>query len=158
MAWIENWRVNIPDYWSGMLSYLEQNGHAVYSQRSRKLTRPWMDFATGRGGVTIYLGLKSDLIQAGINFQDTTTHVAHESFNRLIQDKGAIEREYGVEPSPLIWQIRTAKRAGVRCERTADLHVHDRSHWQSCYRWQEQHLSRFFTVFQPRVADLPWPD
>ena len=61
-----------------------------------------MDFPTGRGGVTIYLGLKSHLIQAGINFQDTTTHFAHEPFNKLIQDRRAIEREYGAEPSLLI--------------------------------------------------------
>ena len=158
MARIEKWTETIPDYWTGMLSCLEQCGHDVFSQRSKKLTRQYMDFPTGRGGVTIYLGLKSDLIQAGIHFQDTTTHFAHESFNKLIRDRRAIEREYGAEPSPLIWQIRTAKRAGVYCERQADLHVHDRSHWERCYQWQERHLSRFFRVFQPRVPGLPRPD
>ncbi|MEX0504268.1 DUF4268 domain-containing protein [Alphaproteobacteria bacterium LSUCC0719] len=84
--------------------------------------------------------------------------MALRSFNKLIQNRRAIERGFGAEPSPLIWQIRIDKRAGVRCERNADLHVHDRSHWESCYRWQEQHLSGFFSVFQPCVADLPWPD
>ena len=148
------WKSKIPEFWTGMLDYLEIRQHDVTKQRAKNISRRWMDFTFGVGGMNFYLGLNPDSIKVGLNIDSTETRRAQNTYQEIQRHQSQIERDFGSDLNPLIWEPRTEKRYSIRCERHVDFEHSTRAEWKEYHDWMERHLGRFQTVFVPLIRRL----
>lgn len=148
------WEARNPEFWTGMLRHLHERQYDVTRQRAKSISRRWMDFNFGIGGMNLYLGLKPDLIQVGLNLDDTKTRSSHETFSALKKQKLQIEQSFGSDLDTLIWEVRTSKRCSIRCDRHVDFANSSGIEWPEFYDWMERHLGRFQTVFLPLMRNM----
>lgn len=143
-----------PEFWTGMLDYLEIRQYGVAKQRTNSISRRWMDFTFGIGGMNFYLGLNPDCIKVGLNMDSTKTRDALDTYLKIKEQKSLIERDFGSDLDPLIWEPRTEKRYSIRCERYVDFERSTPADWPEYYDWMERHLGRFQSVFLPKLRKL----
>ena len=148
------WENSFPSFWAGMLDYLEIRQYDVTKQRAKSLSRRWMDFTFGIGGMNFYLSLNQDYIRVGLNLDRTKTRNAFDTYLEIKKQKSQIEHAFGSNFGPPIWEQRTEKRCSIRCERHVDFESSSTMDWPEYYEWMERHLGRFQMVFLPRLENL----
>lgn len=135
------------EYWSQL--------HDVLSERRgplrpmKPLPQQWMPFSIGRSGFHLSAVIVK---QKAIRSELIIPHErAKEYFDLLLQDKAAIEREFG---GPLEWQ-RLEGRKSCRIELTRSIDdFSNKSKWPDWLGWHADTLEQMNSVFRERIKLL----
>jgi len=142
------------EFWTGFKEFLEERGGVP--KATKPLAQSWMNIAIGRTGFQLAAcvsswdsesGRAGSEIRAELSVFDGDTR---SRFDALLEEKGAVETEFG---TPLTWYTKDevrAKRVYIRDLRDWT----DRNTWPECFGWLAQNLEGLDKVFRHRIRDL----
>ena len=135
-------------YWQQLVDHLQNSGSKLRRQAARP--RHWHDFSIGRSGaiITTTVNTRENRIGAGvyINHKD----YSKEFFHLLLEDKEAIEGEFGFA---LDWQELPDKTA-CRIAIYKDADPTNENGWAEQHQWLMDVVERFDRAFRPRIKQL----
>lgn len=127
------------DFWTEFNIYMSENNPGFKSRKPQP--QHWYDLAIGNSQA--YISLTVSFTK---NFIRSELYIPNnkELFKKLNNEKGAIEKELGLN---LEWnELPNNKASSVSLRKTAP-RIKDKEAWQTCFAWYAEIVNKFTVVF-----------
>jgi hypothetical protein len=136
-------------FWEQTLAALEASGVILYSNVSPSEDH-WLDAGSGLSGVPFRMIFSQKEARADLSISRGSKEQNKWIFDRLHEQKGAIEADFG---APLEWlRLDNKKASGIRYRKEFD--GYDQDHWQEMIEWLTKHMKRLEKAFGNRLKPL----
>jgi len=136
-------------YWASFAEYLRKHDASFVIRRPNK--DHWFEFPIGRAGVVISATISaSKFHRIGVELY-LHRDPMKTGFRQLIEEKDAIEGEFG---EPLEWQELPTKKASRVAVFKQGVDPSDPTSYEELHAWMLDRMRRFRRVFATRVKDL----
>lgn len=136
-------------FWEQTLAALEAAGVTLYSNVSPSNDH-WLNAGSGLSGVPFTMIFSQKEARADLSIGRGSKEENKWLFDRLYEQKNAIEADFG---APMEWlRLDNKKAAGIRYRKEFD--GYDPEHWPEMIEWLTQHVKRLEKAFGGRLKPL----
>ena len=136
-------------FWEQTLAALEAAGVTLYSNVSPSNDH-WLNAGSGLSGVPFTMIFSQKEARADLSIGRGSKEENKWLFDRLYEQKDAIETDFG---APMEWlRLDNKKAAGIRYRKEFD--GYDPEHWPEMIEWLTQHVKRLEKAFGGRLKPL----
>ena len=136
-------------FWEQTLAALENAGATLYSNVSPSKDH-WLDAGSGVSGVPYRMIFSQKEARADLSISRGSKKENEWLFDRLHEQKEAIEADFG---APLEWlRMDDRKASGIRCRKEFD--GYDPDNWPEMIEWLTKHVKRLEKAFGSRLKPL----
>ncbi len=136
-------------FWEQILAALEAAGVTLYSNVSPSNDH-WLNAGSGLSGVPFTMIFSQKEARADLSIGRGSKEENKWLFDRLYEQKDAIEADFG---APMEWlRLDNKKAAGIRYRKEFD--GYDPEHWPEMIEWLTQHVKRLEKAFGGRLKPL----
>jgi Domain of unknown function (DUF4268) len=136
-------------FWEQTLAALEAAGVTRYSNVNPSDDH-WLDAGSGLSGVPFTMIFSQKEARADLSISRGSREENKWLFDRLYEQKDAIEADFG---APMEWlRLDNRKAAGIRYRK--EFHGYDPENWPEMIEWLTQHVKRLEKAFGGRLKPL----
>ncbi len=136
-------------FWEQALAALEAAGVTLYSNVSPSNDH-WLNAGSGLSGVPFTMIFSQKEARADLSIGRGSKEENKWLFDRLYEQKDAIEADFG---APMEWlRLDNKKAAGIRYRKEFD--GYDPDHWPEMINWLTEHVKRLEKAFGSRLKPL----